>query len=101
MDIYCPTCAEPWDNDCIHDEVEARREQGDKDADYTKVMREFQRKGCKAFATAYGLADECQPAQDDSSYLRSALASAAYELLGDDMDGAASELADYFYLHNL
>lgn len=101
MDIYCSTCAEPWDNDCIHDEVEARRDAGDKEATYQRVMREFQRKGCKALTTAYGLADECQPAEDDSSYLRAALAGAAYELLGDDMDGAAAELEDYFALHNL
>lgn len=102
MDIYCPTCAEPWDNDCIHDEVDARRDAGDTEATYQTVMREFQRKGCKALATAYGLgAEDCQAAQDDSSYLRAALAGAAYDLLGDDMDGAAAELSDYFALHNL
>ena len=27
MDIYCPKCAEPWDNDSLHEEVDARREE--------------------------------------------------------------------------
>lgn len=102
MDIYCSNCAEPWDNDCIHDEVEARRDNGDKDANYHKVMREFQRRGCAALATAYGLAEgDCQPAESDSDFMRASLAAAAYDILGDDMDGAASLLDDYFYAHNL
>ena len=97
MDVYCSKCAEPWDNDCIHDEVDARHESGDKTATYTKVMREFQRDGCKALALAYG--GGCDGDTGDST--RAALAGAAYELLGDDMDGAAAMLEDYFYAQGI
>ena len=102
MDIYCSKCAEPWDNDCIHDEVEARRDNGDTEATYKRVAREFQVKGCMALATAYGLAEgDCEAAANESDSTRALLASVAYEMLGDDMDGAASMLDDYFYAHNL
>lgn len=97
MDVYCSKCAEPWDNDCIHDEVDARHESGDKTATYVKVMREFQSKGCVALSHAYG--GGCDGESGDS--IRAALVSAAYELLGDDMDGAASTLEDYFYAQGL
>lgn len=103
MDIYCSKCAEPWDNDCIHDEVEARRDNGDNEATYKRVAREFQVKGCMALATAYGLAEgDCEAApKNDAAFMRALIASAAYEINGDDIDGAASTMEDYFYAHNL
>jgi len=98
MDIYCPKCAEPWDNDSVHEEVDARREEG-RESTYRQVARQFQVKGCAALASAFGPVS-CEPASD-RDLTRAALASAAYELCGDDMDGASATLDDYLYMTGL
>lgn len=80
MDLYCTRCAEPWDNDEFHYVAE---EQG---STYKEVAANFRAEGCKAVtgklcerkATDMGLAAE-----------------AMYDLLGDDMDGAAAMLEDF------
>jgi hypothetical protein len=52
-------------------------------------MRDFQRRGCEALSTAFGRQD-CQPRHNE----RTDVASAMYDLLGDDMDGAAAMFED-------
>lgn len=87
MDIMCPRCGEPWEIDSIHEEVAERVYEG-RTATYASVAREFQSRGCAAF-TAYGA--RCTGLPDKG---RAAAASAMYDLLGDDLDGAASMLED-------
>lgn len=48
MDIYCPVCGEPWDNESLHEEVALRNQVGE-DTSYAVVSAEFRRDGCKAF----------------------------------------------------
>lgn len=105
MDVRCCRCGEPWDLDSLHDEVHARRP----DLDYNRrgqagyasaedyaeqyprayeaVREDFTRRGCKALERAFGAAD-CEPTD------RGRTAAAVYDLLGDDMDGAAAMLED-------
>lgn len=91
MDIYCPNCGEAWDNDSLHEEAYARAEFQDySEYPYREVMRDFQRRGCEALATAFG-PQTCQASQSD----RAVVASAMYDLLGDDMDGAAAMMEDF------
>lgn len=77
MDLLCPRCAEPWDNDTIHDRA---TETG---STYREVATEFRATGCEALGSDHGegVADP-------------AIAT-VYELSGDDMDGAASDLEDF------
>lgn len=78
MDLYCPKCSEPWDNDTFH---EAADEQN---TSYDAITAAFRRVGCTALGWG-----ECNP--NGASDPR---VSALYDLLGDDMDGAASMFAD-------
>jgi hypothetical protein len=100
MDINCPVCAEPWDMDTLHTEIEERLASGEMSEDtnynvlYFKMSDEFKSKGCKAF-TFTGAAPWCVKPDNDSQYELAAVASALYDLLGDDMDGAASMLEDW------
>lgn len=108
MDIICPKCGEPWDHDSLHDVASERygipyyldgesfyrsnrvknpEYNGD---DYDKVFQEvskqFRSKGCGIVfdgASCIGV---------DNS--RTMIASAMYDVLGDDMDGAAAEFED-------
>lgn len=75
MDIRCPKCGEPWDIDELH-ELD--------DMDFKTAYRKFQKVGCEVFDTDHGEVNETA----------AALAQAAYEVLGDDVDGAASMLDD-------
>ena len=130
MDIYCPTCGEPWEFDTLHEEAqeqygvpyyeepdEAGRYYGnawftkvkkedwnedDYQKVYQRVKREFQTIGCKALKNMTN-ADYCKPKKpgDEDEYrdptfgLTSAEAAGAlYDILGDDMDGAAAMLED-------
>jgi hypothetical protein len=88
MDLHCPSCGEPWDFDTLHEEVSARKEDGQNDATYEKVAAEFRAKGCNALATSHGPQRHCTP--DNNAPVRQAI----YDLLGDDMDGAAAMLED-------
>jgi len=92
MDIMCPRCGEPWDNDELHEEASHRQEEG-LNSSYATVAADFRVRGCGAF-TAYGA--ECNAEALGSG--RAAAASALYDLLGDDMDGAAAMLDDGAYL---
>ena len=100
MDINCPICAEPWDMESIHEEIDSRIEAETMQRNpeysvmYSQVSREFRRRGCKAF-TFTGAAPWCVKPDNDSQYELASVASALYDLLGDDMDGAASMLEDW------
>lgn len=80
MDIRCPKCSEPWDIDTIH---EAASEQG---RTFDEVRADFYAKGCEAFGWSGPCAVTDRPKSD--------VASAIYDLMGDDIDGAASAFED-------
>lgn len=90
MDIYCPKCREPWDNDSLHEEVDARREAG-RTATYDSVKREFFADGCAALSEAFGC--DCNPATVGQG--RSVVLDELYDLFGDDLDGLMSDLEDF------
>jgi len=80
MDMMCPKCGEPWDNDSLHEEAsESHRT-------YKDVSRDFQVRGCEALTT-FGVSH-------NSDTTASPVIAALYDLLGDDTDGAMSELED-------
>jgi hypothetical protein len=88
MDILCPKCAEPWDMDELHEEVARRNEaQRYHDEEYEKkfedVRKDFRRDGCRA------LQGKC------STNVANPVIGELYDLLGDDIDGAASMLEDF------
>lgn len=111
MDLYCPQCGEPWDIDSLHEEAEARyglpyyktrddqthgrRNPAWVEKEYQEVFNrvraEFQVKGCDAL---HAIGGHCEPPSEWGK-TRARLASAAYDLLGDDIDGAAAMLEDW------
>lgn len=117
MDIICRVCGEPWEHDCLHDvagadfakaegmtykeymaiEPDSRVREAKYSPFYKNVLHAFQSEGCKALESEYGPQNHCVPKESK----RTAAASAMYDLLGDDMDGAASMLADLDYLGEL
>lgn len=96
MDLTCPVCGEPWEFDSLHDETAYRSEAitpapEPYSATFDRVRAEFQREGCealKSFGASHG------PIQQN----RADVAALAYELMGDDLDGAASMLDDADFL---
>lgn len=95
MDLYCPKCGEPWENDSLHDEVAARQEE-DIDATYKEVAADFRSRGCEVMK--FGFDGRCSAPSEGTDrtfgLTRQAAASALYDVLGDDMDGAAAMLDD-------
>jgi hypothetical protein len=85
MDLICGKCAEPTDNDCLHDLVA----DGMYDT-YSDAAAAFRQKGCEA------LGEKHNPATLNS--YRALAADAMFDLLGDDMDGAAAMMDDFDYL---
>ena len=85
MDIYCPRCNEPVELDYIHDVVEGRRIDGDDTATYDTVAADYRVRGCPA------LDGTCNP---DTIRTGDTAAGVIFELLGDDMDGAAAMMED-------
>lgn len=89
MDLYCPKCGEPCDNDEFHAVAE---ETG---RTYSIIVHKFQDQGCE------GIGQKCSKpsTQVDSTFglTRQDAASALYDILGDDMDGAAAMLEDMGY----
>lgn len=121
MDIYCPRCGEPWDLDSLHDEAQARygipyyvpetdryavtsprrpkNPAWDEQAYgsiFEAVRREFQSQGCEALHEAFGSKCSVPSTDVDRTFglTRQAASAALYDLLGDDMDGAAAMLDD-------
>lgn len=80
MDLRCARCAEPIDNDELHCVAEERG------TTYALVAREFRANGCVAVTGTV-----CEP----SDSIMASAAGAMYDLLGDDMDGAAAMLDDF------
>lgn len=104
MDLYCPICTEPWDNDSLHEEVDARKEQQadnarlgagfTKGTTYDAVAADFRSKGCRALTNAFGSQSRCKVVDAG----KSATLAVIYELSGDDMDGAMSDMDDAIYI---
>ena len=86
MDVYCPVCTEPLDISCFHDEAD---EQG---ISFNEALRAFQSRGCESL-TVYGFG----PCEKVDS-LRGDAMSALFDLLGDDVDGAAAMMEDFEYM---
>jgi hypothetical protein len=86
MDIYCPKrgCAEPFDNDSLHDAVEDSLF-----PDYTAALHTFQSKGCEALGFTHSTGNDSGRAE---------VMDAMFDLMGDDMDGAAAMMEDYDYM---
>lgn len=79
MDMLCPVCAEPYDNDFFH-------EMGDElGMTYQALTRLFMQKGCEALGEKHN---------GETTSNNSAIISAMYDLLGDDTDGAMAMLED-------
>jgi len=76
MDMLCPKCAEPWDNDEFHDVASENQ------STYSELAADFRRRGCEALGSRHGDGD-AHP-----------VIAATYDLLGDDMDGAAAMFED-------
>ena len=97
MDMTCPRCGENWDNDTIHEEVEERAALGITTT-YTEVAREFASKGCEyalaAFIGRWDRRSQCE--RVDST--RTAVASALFDLMGDDTDGVMSMMDDFDFM---
>ena len=86
MDVFCRNCGEPVDTDEFHSIAE---EQG---STYSNVAADFRKRGCVA---VYG--GKCSPVDpgDSESLSMAERAGIVYDMLGDDMDGAASMLSYY------
>jgi hypothetical protein len=87
MDLLCPLCGEPWDNDCLH-EVEGLT--------YRAAGRLFVRVGCAAIdgrTTPLPRCLDAAKARPEAVEARRAI----YDVNGDDLDGAAVNLEDFAY----
>jgi hypothetical protein len=85
VDIYCVRCGEPWELDTFHDIADERG------VTFAVAVEEFQRAGC----VATGWVSGCDRATGGAAAARAGAMSVLCELLGDDVDGIASEMADW------
>jgi hypothetical protein len=114
MDIRCTICGEPWEIDSIHEEVEVRypkprpwmvpnndlpdgvwelkHDQSIYEKYFDEVRRDFVRRGCVALG---GSAEWCKPRQSANNR---EIAQAIYDIMGDDIDGAAAAFEDAEYM---
>lgn len=76
MDMRCPICLEPWDNDEFH-EVEGET--------YRSAVRRFRQEGCAVFGSSHG-----EVASSDQR----AIVRELMDFAGDDTDGLMSMLED-------
>jgi hypothetical protein len=81
MDVKCPICAEPWENETIHDYA------SEYSSTYAQVAKLFRTKGCGVAFDSWDVTCE----KSENSEMLSALA----DLLGDDLDGYASMVEDF------
>jgi len=102
MDIYCPKCGEPWEIDSFHEKIveegydfgEAKAMYPDstiRQMEYEKqywnpMMTKFRQQGCGVVFEH----DSCKPRNNGVT----AASAAAFELMGDDVDGIASMMED-------
>lgn len=61
---------------------------------YNEIRLDFYGRGCKAMTWIGGNKDYCKPKAGGKALL----ASAAYDIMGDDLDGAAAMMEDYAYM---
>src|SRR5688572_18485078 len=108
-DMYCSRCREPWDMDCLHDEVKHRnpdnpwftkeKPEGFTWEDnglwynpevyqeyYQPIQKEFRTKGCAALTSYTNGCYAPATYADDIG--------AVYEIMGDDLDGAIGFMED-------
>ena len=78
MDLKCRKCGEPFDNDHFHEIAKESHKT------YQEVARAFAERGCEGIALKH---NENTTADPRIGIL--------YDLLGDDIDGVASEIEDY------
>lgn len=117
MDIYCPLCREPWDNDTIHDKTKelyepefglapwetlektptsytwlnSRGNYTDQklyEPYYYRVLNDFKRRGCIVLD---GNGKWCREHRNAKG---TDVVRLAYDIMGDDMDGAMSMIED-------
>jgi len=101
-DIFCPKCGEPWDLDCLHDEIAARNpdlpwvdditnkyDQKLYDPYFNAMRKEFQRDGCVALKSYGGGHNE-----ETMDPPRNSVYGSLMELAGDDIDFAVSMMED-------
>lgn len=81
MDIKCPKCGEPWAIDELHDVYD----DGDRKVSFKTAYTRFRKIGCAVFQTSHNKT----PGLDTA-----AKAQVVMDILGDDVDGAASMLED-------
>lgn len=85
MDIRCRKCAEPIDMDEFHDIA------ADMGTTFRHVLNTFAQHGCIA------LGMRCNDEETDREL--AAISGALFDMLGDDIDGVASDLSDWEYLN--
>lgn len=111
MDLICPRCGEPWDIDCLHEEAELRIGgaaeyllQKAKDPEgaarsyqrlFDEISKDFRTRGCAALVKFRATDQPCEMKPSGPAATRAAMASAAYDLCGPDIDGAAAMLEDW------
>lgn len=97
MDIRCSICGEPWDPDCIHDEIQDRwpnepwkingkHDQKVYETYYDKIRQDFRSRGCAALES-YG-------ARCSSATKADPVVGELMDLLGEDVDGAMALMED-------
>jgi len=84
MDIYCPVCGEPWENDTLHDYAE------ESESTYKAVYSKFFSDGCGEAFKTWGITCE----RNDANAGRAYISSVMHDLLGDDVDGIMSSMED-------
>jgi len=84
MDIYCTTCGEPWAVDSLHDAVDEGNA-----SDYQDARMIFFGSGC---GTLFNNRPCERPETGGSAAMRANVTAALLDVLGDDLDGIASEL---------
>lgn len=86
-DIYCPRCDEPVDVEELHYVYV-----GDDRVSFEDARSNFYRIGCAA------LSGDMQPSCNERKTTRGEAADVIYEMMGDDIDGAAALFDDFEYL---
>jgi len=86
MDILCPRCGEPWHTDTLHEIMDEAARDGAL-LTYSDARRLFQKKGCGAVPGG----TQCE----ENNSTEATLSGMLFDVLGDDVDGIAAELADY------
>ena len=88
MDIMCRKCGEPWEIDTLHDEAE------ESDTEFSEVYERFVRNGCEV------LGSRCNTPSTETDrtfgLTRQDAMDALIDIMGDDVDGIASEMEDLF-----